>query len=43
MLAERKFPARPGEHCARCPFVHICPDAGRVELDDLQTPDDLGF
>jgi RecB family exonuclease len=43
MYTDRDFEPRPGEHCARCPFAHVCPDAGRVELDDLQVADDIAF
>lgn len=43
MYTDREFEPRPGEHCARCPFAHVCPDAGRVELDDLQVADDIAF
>jgi putative RecB family exonuclease len=32
---DRAFEARPGDHCSRCVFAHICPEAGRVELADL--------
>lgn len=43
MLAEREFPASPGEACRWCPFSYGCPDAYRVELDDLEVPEDLPF
>jgi RecB family exonuclease len=43
MLADRKFEARPGPHCQLCPFAHVCPDDGRVELTDLDVPDDIAF
>jgi RecB family exonuclease len=43
MFTDQEFEARPGEHCARCPFNHVCPDAGRVELTDLEVDDDLAF
>jgi RecB family exonuclease len=40
MLADREFAPRPGSHCARCPFAHLCPEAGRVELADLKVDED---
>jgi RecB family exonuclease len=43
MYTDVEFEPRPGEHCGRCPFAHVCPDAGRVELDDLEVSDDIGF
>ncbi len=43
MLADRVFEPRPGAHCARCVFAHLCPDAGRVELTDLEVDDELVF
>jgi CRISPR/Cas system-associated exonuclease Cas4 (RecB family) len=43
MFRDREFEARPGEHCARCPFAHVCPDAGRVEPEELAVPDDILF
>jgi len=43
MLADRVFEPRPGAHCARCVFAHLCPDAGRVELGDLEVDDELVF
>jgi site-specific DNA-methyltransferase (adenine-specific) len=43
MLADRVFEPRPGAHCARCVFSHLCPDAGRVELTDLEVDDELVF
>lgn len=43
MYTDTELPAAPGEHCARCPFAHVCPDAGRVELDDLEVADDIAF
>ena len=38
MSADFEFEPRPGMHCARCPFVHGCPDADRIELADLEVP-----
>lgn len=43
MYTDKEFEARPGEHCGRCPFAHVCPDAGRVELADLEVSDDIRF
>lgn len=43
MLADRELEARPGPHCQLCPFAHVCPDAGRLELTDLDVPDDIAF
>ena len=43
MYTDTQFEALPGDHCARCPFAHVCPDAGRVELDDLEVADDIAF
>jgi putative RecB family exonuclease len=43
MLADREFVPRPGSHCARCAFAHLCPEAGRVELDDLEVEDADSF
>jgi len=43
MYTDSEFEPRPGAHCARCPFAHVCPDAGRVELADLKAADDLPF
>jgi len=43
MVADRVFEPAPGDHCARCEFAHLCPEAGRVELDQLEVPDGLGF
>jgi len=43
MYTDAQFEARPGEHCGRCPFAHVCPDAGRVELDELEVDDDIAF
>lgn len=43
IVADRDFVPNPGQHCARCPFAHVCPDAGRTDLADLVVPDDLGF
>jgi CRISPR/Cas system-associated exonuclease Cas4 (RecB family) len=44
MLADTVFEARPGAHCSHCSFAHVCPDAGRVELADLELQgDDLSF
>jgi RecB family exonuclease len=43
MLADRVFETRPGAHCARCVFAHLCPDAGQVNLDDLEVDDELVF
>jgi putative RecB family exonuclease len=37
------FEATPGPHCRYCPFRFICPDADRVELSDLEIPDDITF
>lgn len=43
MYADQEFAPMPGEHCARCPYAHVCPDAGRVDLADLVVDDDLAF
>jgi CRISPR/Cas system-associated exonuclease Cas4 (RecB family) len=43
MLRDRTFEPQPGEHCGRCPFAHLCPDAGRVALSDLEVTDDITF
>lgn len=43
MYRDQTFEARPGEHCARCPYAHVCPDAGRVELRDLEVAGELAF
>jgi putative RecB family exonuclease len=43
MRADQEFVARPGAHCLRCRFSHLCPDAGRVELTDLEVDDEIGF
>jgi RecB family exonuclease len=43
MYRDQEFEARPGEHCGRCAFAHACPDAGRVELTDLEVEDDVAF
>lgn len=43
MYTDQEFEPRPGEHCGRCPFAHACPDAGRVELVDVQVADDITF
>lgn len=43
MYTDTTLDPRPGEHCQRCPFAHVCPDAGRVELADLEAPEDLTF
>jgi putative RecB family exonuclease len=43
MFTDREFEAHPGPHCGSCPFAHVCPDAGRVDLVDLEVGDDLLF
>jgi len=43
MHADHEFEAHPGEHCSRCPYAHVCPDAGRVELVDLEVDDEIAF
>lgn len=44
MFKDQSFEARPGEHCAHCAYAHLCPDAGRVELTDLEVDgDELPF
>jgi RecB family exonuclease len=43
MYRDREFEARPGPHCARCPYAHVCPDAGRVQLDELVVDADVDF
>ena len=43
MYRDRTFEARPGEHCSRCVYAHVCPEAGRVELTDLEVDHELGF
>lgn len=37
------FPARPGRACDWCAFAEICPDRGRVSLDQLSVLEGLGF
>lgn len=43
MYRDETFEARPGEHCSRCAYAHVCPDAGRVELVDLEVDHELAF
>ena len=43
MYEDREFKATPGEHCNRCPFAHVCDEAGRVEPTDLEVDDELVF
>ena len=43
MLADSEFEANPGDHCSRCRFADLCPDAGRVELDELVVPEGMPF
>jgi putative RecB family exonuclease len=43
IVTDRDFEPKPGEQCARCPFAHVCPDAGRTDLADLVVPTDLDF
>lgn len=44
MLADQVFETRPGAHCVHCPFAFVCPEAGRVELTDLEvTGEELVF
>lgn len=43
MYADREFAPTPGDHCARCAYAHVCPDAGRVDLVDIVVDDDLAF
>lgn len=43
MFTDTEFEPQPGDHCGRCPFAHVCPEAGRVELEDLEVGDDVGF
>ena len=43
MFTDQEFEPRPGAQCGRCPFAHACPDAGRVELSDLQVEDSIAF
>jgi RecB family exonuclease len=41
--ADPTFATAPGEQCRYCPFRFICPDANRVELSQLEIPDDITF
>lgn len=43
MLEDRDFDANPGEHCSRCRFADICPEAGRVEPAELVVPEGMPF
>lgn len=44
MISDKVFEARPSEQlCARCPWADICPDAGRVELDEIVVPEHFPF
>ena len=43
MYRDTTFEARPGEHCGRCQYAHVCSEAGRVELSDLAIEEDLAF
>lgn len=43
MYEDREFKATPGEHCNRCPFAHVCDEAGRVEPTELEVDDELCF
>ena len=43
MVADREFEARPGEACQRCPYQDVCPEAGRVELEEIVVPNDIRF
>lgn len=43
ILEDRDFDANPGEHCSRCRFADICPDAGHVEPAELVVPEGMPF
>ncbi len=44
IYSDTELIAIPGRHCERCPYSHLCPEAGRVELSDLEVDDvDLRF
>ncbi len=43
MLEDRDFDANPGEHCSRCRFADICPDASHVEPGELVVPEGMPF
>lgn len=43
MVADETFAAWPGEHCRRCPYLERCPDAQRVDVSELEVPDEILF
>jgi RecB family exonuclease len=43
MYRDQLFEPNPGPHCKSCAFAHLCPEAGRVELDELVPDPDLVF
>lgn len=43
ILEDRDFHANPGEHCSRCRFADICPEAGHVEPAELVVPEGMPF
>lgn len=43
ILEDRAFDANPGEHCSRCRFADICPDAGHVDPGELVVPKGMPF
>lgn len=43
MYRDQSFEPRPRQHCARCPYAHVFPDASRVQLSDLEGVDELAF
>lgn len=43
MFQDTEFEAVPGEHCGRCPYEQVCPDAGRTDVDTLLIPDGVLF
>jgi RecB family exonuclease len=43
MLKDRSFEANPGQHCARCRYADICPEAGHVEPSELVVVEGMPF